>query len=255
MARHNPGDYPSANVRTAPTPSEPNTPIAEPGNNYVPGMPSPQPPLPEEPEVDRQPPQQFNSNSTLPQEADHSTTIKPQEAAENSKPKEMNNHVSDTNSVDDVLENSEAAVAENSALINSTKEVIEETPPSSNDNKVDVNTNKNPNMEVEASSQKTTSPPPSPPTATTNSNSNLPDSDSKAENNLLNEKLSKMEVNSTPTEKKGAEVNNDDDDEDDDSNETRFLPPEDDSVPDDLDDIPDQNDAAAVVDTDEDDDL
>ena len=31
MARHNPGDYPSANVRTAPTPSEPNTPIAEPG--------------------------------------------------------------------------------------------------------------------------------------------------------------------------------------------------------------------------------
>ena len=254
MARHNPGDYPSANVRTAPTPSEPNTPIAEPGNNYVPGMPSPQPPLPEEPEVVRQP-QQFNSNSTLPQEADHSTTIKPQEAPENSKPKEMNNHVSDTNSVDDVLENSEAVVAENSALINSTKEVIEETPPSSNDNKVDVNTNKNPNMEVETSSQKTSSPPP--PTATSNSNSNsstLPDCDSKAENNSLNEKLSKMEVNSTPSEKKGADVNNDDD-EDDDSNETRFLPPEDDSVPDDLDDIPDQNDAAAVVDTDEDDDL
>jgi hypothetical protein len=39
MARHNPGDYPSANVRTAPTPSEPNTPIAEPGTNYVPSLP------------------------------------------------------------------------------------------------------------------------------------------------------------------------------------------------------------------------
>ncbi len=28
MARHNPGDAPSVNVRTAPTPSEPNTPVA-----------------------------------------------------------------------------------------------------------------------------------------------------------------------------------------------------------------------------------
>merc|ERR1712088_120826 len=62
MARHNPGDYPSANVRTAPTPSEPNTPIAEPGSNYVPGIPSPHPPLPEEPleqdDDDAEPPHQ-----------------------------------------------------------------------------------------------------------------------------------------------------------------------------------------------------
>jgi len=54
MARHNPGDYPSANVRTAPTPSEPNTPIAEPGftvpNTFPQQQQQPQypPPLPEE---------------------------------------------------------------------------------------------------------------------------------------------------------------------------------------------------------------
>ena len=35
MARHNPGEFPSANIRTAPTPSEPNTPIAEPGGFSV----------------------------------------------------------------------------------------------------------------------------------------------------------------------------------------------------------------------------
>ena len=58
MARHNPGDYPSANVRTAPTPSEPNTPIAEPGVNYIPNSGVvPPPTLPEEegePQVDPQ---------------------------------------------------------------------------------------------------------------------------------------------------------------------------------------------------------
>ena len=53
MARHNPGEFPSANVRTAPTPSEPNTPIAEPGftvPNTFPQQQQPQhpPPLPEE---------------------------------------------------------------------------------------------------------------------------------------------------------------------------------------------------------------
>merc|ERR1712088_738306 len=53
MARHNPGDYPSANVRTAPTPSEPNTPIAEPGFTVPNTFPQHQPhqhpsPLPEE---------------------------------------------------------------------------------------------------------------------------------------------------------------------------------------------------------------
>merc|ERR1712029_1326282 len=49
MARRNPGDYPSANVRTAPTPSEPNTPIAEPGVNYIPNAGVvPPPTLPEE---------------------------------------------------------------------------------------------------------------------------------------------------------------------------------------------------------------
>jgi len=52
MARHNPGDYPSANVRTAPTPSEPNTPIAEPGftvpNTFPQQQPQYPPPLPEE---------------------------------------------------------------------------------------------------------------------------------------------------------------------------------------------------------------
>ena len=46
MARHNPGDHPSANARTAPTPSEPNTPIAE----HIPvNLP---PTLPEEQQAD-----------------------------------------------------------------------------------------------------------------------------------------------------------------------------------------------------------
>ena len=61
MARHNPGDYPSANVRTAPTPSEPNTPIAEPGftvpNTFSQQQQQPHqhpPPLPEE-EVEEPP--------------------------------------------------------------------------------------------------------------------------------------------------------------------------------------------------------
>jgi vacuolar protein sorting-associated protein 26 len=57
MARHNPGEYPSANVRTAPTPSEPNTPIAEPGftvpNTFAQQTQYP-PPLPEE--EDEEPP-------------------------------------------------------------------------------------------------------------------------------------------------------------------------------------------------------
>merc|ERR1712166_595492 len=53
MARHNPGEFPSANVRTAPTPSEPNTPIAEPGFTVSNTFPQQQPhqhpsPLPEE---------------------------------------------------------------------------------------------------------------------------------------------------------------------------------------------------------------
>lgn len=44
MARHNPGDHPSANARTAPTPSEPNTPIAE----HIPPVVNPPPTLPED---------------------------------------------------------------------------------------------------------------------------------------------------------------------------------------------------------------
>jgi len=52
MARHNPGEFPSANVRTAPTPSEPNTPIAEPGfsvpNTFAQQQPQYPPSLPEE---------------------------------------------------------------------------------------------------------------------------------------------------------------------------------------------------------------
>merc|ERR550534_2302665 len=53
MARHNPGEFPSANVRTAPTPSEPNTPIAELGFTVSNTFPQQQPhqhpsPLPEE---------------------------------------------------------------------------------------------------------------------------------------------------------------------------------------------------------------
>lgn len=39
MARHNPGDYPTANVRTAPTPSEPNTPVSDHHPNLVPPLP------------------------------------------------------------------------------------------------------------------------------------------------------------------------------------------------------------------------
>lgn len=67
MARHNPGEFPSANVRTAPTPSEPNTPIAEPGFIVAANAPTtiiPQAPLPEE-EAESPPP----SSSEEPRQA------------------------------------------------------------------------------------------------------------------------------------------------------------------------------------------
>jgi len=69
MARHNPGDYPSANVRTAPTPSEPNTPIAEPGftvpNTFPQQQPQYPPPLPEE--EGEEPPVPQTKNTQPPQ--------------------------------------------------------------------------------------------------------------------------------------------------------------------------------------------
>lgn len=247
MARHNPGDYPSANVRTAPTPSEPNTPIAEPGNNYVPGMPSPQPPLPEspeEPEDVRQPPT-FHSNSTLPHEAEHSNNKLEDKHEETAK--EIKNHMVENNG-DSSLGEKEVAPSQ----INTSKEVIQEPTPthSPNANKTDI-TNKSstaPNMEdISTTQHNDTS---NQPTETSNSNSekNENDNNSKAEisTNKLNEQMSKMDVNSSQPQTSDQVMNADPD---------QFLPPEDDTVPEDLDDIPDQNDAAAIVDTDDDDNL
>ena len=54
MARHTAGDFPSTNIRTAPTPSEPNTPIAEGFSvaNALPPQNQHPPALPEEPEAE-----------------------------------------------------------------------------------------------------------------------------------------------------------------------------------------------------------
>jgi len=75
MARHNPGDYPSANVRTAPTPSEPNTPIAE-NVNYIPNTGIvPPPTLPEEesePQVNPQLEQTNHQENRIPSTNDNS---------------------------------------------------------------------------------------------------------------------------------------------------------------------------------------
>ena len=96
MARHNPGDYPSANVRTAPTPSEPNTPIAEPGVNYIPNSGIvPPPTLPEE-ESEPQPPQpQANSQCEPEQQTNH---------RENRIPSSTNDNNSNEKSEDTVKE-------------------------------------------------------------------------------------------------------------------------------------------------------
>merc|ERR1712083_167977 len=90
MARHNPGDYPSANVRTAPTPSEPNTPIAEPGftvpNTFAQQQPQYPPPLQEEegeeppaPEVKNSQPPQIKEvlKEQLPEEVPPAKKIEP----------------------------------------------------------------------------------------------------------------------------------------------------------------------------------
>jgi len=210
MARHNPGDYPSANVRTAPTPSEPNTPIAEPGTNYVPGIPSPQPPLPEEPnevheesneireqpEVEeevREPKEVFNSNSETEEE---DQIAKPMN--------ETNNHVESPNESLDSTKSSTHTEQPSKAL--EEENIIIKDP-------VD---------------------PPK--------NSMTPPPEEK-----LTEKMSKLDTTTTAAETTAKTTTTPATP----PEETRFLPPEDDSVPD-LDDIPDQDDAAAVVDNDED---
>ena len=94
MARHNPGDYPSANVRTAPTPSEPNTPIAEPGVNYIPNAGVvPPPTLPEE---DSEQPQEVATNHqekeiTTNNTATTQNETKTEDKVEEEQPKKVQN--------------------------------------------------------------------------------------------------------------------------------------------------------------------
>lgn len=65
LARHNPGEFPSANVRTAPTPSEPNTPIAEPG--FIVAN-APTTIIPQVPEESEEPDRHPDQASMLPDE-------------------------------------------------------------------------------------------------------------------------------------------------------------------------------------------
>lgn len=275
MARHNPGDYPSANVRTAPTPSEPNTPIAEPGSNYVPGIPSPHPPLPEEPleqdDDDAEPPhqevtatpqqtprQKFHSNSSdvIEEVVENEEKVEEKEqpankpsssieadevAVESQQPQkpptnETNNHV-----VESPTSNDE----KNDLMQSKTKGSIStnDPPPPLEKSAVVVDDSKKTSPSMSDSSSKidsTTMSTQQPEKVVVASEIVTPSSPSEAE--ILTEKMSKLDTkpSSSPSPPEAEE--------------TLFLPPEDDSVPDMDDSVSEQDDAAAVVDNDEDED-
>lgn len=275
MARHNPGEFPSANVRTAPTPSEPNTPIAEPGSNYVPGIPSPHPPLPEEPleqeiqddDVAEPPHQEVTAAQQTPRQKFHSNSsdVIEEEDEEEEQQQEVEKPANKPSST----EAAEAAVVREQPQkpTNETNNhhVVESSPPS-NDEKNDLMQSK-----TKGSSSANDPPPPLEKSAvidddskkTSSSMSDSPITDSKttppqpqkvaseivntpsspAEADKLTEKMSKLDTKTVSSSPSPPEPE-----------ETLFLPPEDDSVPDLDDSVSELDDAAAVVDNDEDED-
>jgi len=221
MARHNPGEFPSANVRTAPTPSEPNTPIAEAGYpvvggpaNNIPHMQQQQPPAP----------------ATVPEES-----ALPDESEVSSKT-EVKDLTSETPPAGAASEREAVDVEKSDSIVAETETLPDKVAPSAEEKVTEVQA---PSFEKVSDREAPVA------EKMPEAKEVVPEPEPVVVSNHQEEKSAVKEPEA-PIEEKMSNLNTNED-------EDRPLPPDDDSVPpvDDQDEVG----ASAVVDNEEEDDL